>query len=456
MASAFLQGFSGGMGAMNQLIGAREDRAIRREQMDLDRKRMNMQMDQQQQEWDLKMKEYQNQQDNYKAAAVLNMFGKMGDENKKRAITEAGASILNQRPEILEQLNRNVPEGFEKRISTKGGRYVDGGVVPLVDTVNKETGEVVKTGDLTEHGYNDGSDKPVMLPNKDFINFVASVPGLTDELLQIETGMISRGGNLSKKGMKDSDFKHDTWTDESGNRFRTYKENGQLMTMMTTPKGKTSILPYTPGNSLEELERDLAGGNKDGDKDKPAPTEVNPEVAVEEKPKARPEHETNPELSPEAIVQSVKTDPNWKNVKNYASSTFRNVHRRAVANNAYIDIFKGSGQPLRLKDNPEAQAVIEKFVELNNGHMPSYEQSKDLFAELRYGSGKPGFDQYAGMGESQGTVESAKAEVDKMVEAGASREEIEQYLSQFDESVARKILQNEINAGNIVAQGGMQ
>lgn len=78
--SAFLNGFMGGMGGMNQMIGAREDRDIRREQLDFDKQRLQKADQRQDQEWGMKMKEYEDRQANQKAAGVLNLFGKLGDK----------------------------------------------------------------------------------------------------------------------------------------------------------------------------------------------------------------------------------------------------------------------------------------------------------------------------------------------------------------------------------------
>jgi len=396
MASAFLQGFTGGMNAMTNMINAREDRAFRQqqyqnqlEQQKYQRGREEKLDSMRQQEWDMKMQQFENLEANQKATAVLHYLNKMDPEGQKE-VTGFVVNELNSRPEIITMLQRDVPEGHEKRVSQQFGEFEKGGFSLMVDTVNKETGEVVKTGPLTEEGHNDGSDKPVYVSYDDFQNFLGQVPGLAAKTLNLEMGILSRGGQLPGSGQGEGTKKIDSWTDsETGNRYMISQRGGQQILTATMPDGSVVERPITGGSNINDLFGSFFSGEGiEGGKETPKP-EAKPEQSGQQ-PKAKSE----PAPDPSEIVANLKTyGPSAETVSQGASHLWQgmkrgatNWHRRGQAAGLYTQMFKGSGK--RLDQDPEAMAALEQFTEANNGAAPDEDQIKALFAELRKHRGR--------------------------------------------------------------------
>ncbi len=416
MASAFLQGFTGGMGAMNQMIGGREDRAIRREQMDLDRQRMEKSDARQDQKWDMQMKEYENQQKNYKAAAMMHGYGKMNPEQQAEWRGSV-ADRLNQDPDLQNMLSRNVSHDEQKRISPNLGSFTKDGFVPEIEVFNGKTGEVIRTGPLTEFGKSDGSDSSLAMSNEDLMQTMGEYFGHDDFITNLEMDILSRGGQLPSKTDKDQDFKTDTWTDsETGNRFRTYMEGGKKMVMMTSPNGATSSSEIGAGTDLNEL---FAGMGGDGD-EKPKPGAVVP----------NPDKQPKPE---EAVEGENKTGF-LKGMQSYLGNIWE-------AGSKGREQYKSTHEDTRNPVSKGFQKHMAKSWEAGSQH-------RDKVAD-RQGSKEPDNQTHVDVGQ----VEMAQMDLQKMNEAGASKEEIEQYLKQLDPSIVRKITQNEINSGNLVAKG---
>ena len=172
-ANAFMSGFTGGMTSMNSMMDSAEQRRTRREDRD-------------------------NQQALQYFSAINHGYQGMNDEQKQ----EFQASVvdrMNGDPAIQQILSRNVGHNEQKRISPQFGKMTKDGFVPVIDVVDGRTGEVIRTGPLTEFGNSDGSDKPVAIGNEDFMTMMGSYLGKDDFGRQMELEIISRGGQLPEK-----------------------------------------------------------------------------------------------------------------------------------------------------------------------------------------------------------------------------------------------------------------
>ncbi len=383
--SAFLQGFSGGMNAIGGIINTRENRAIQREQMDLNRQ--NMEFNQQQQEqtnqrkqeiWDTEKSNLDKQDSLNKVYGMMTFRGRLSPEEQKTLDTGL-INRVNEMPEVQQMLARDVEPGTRKQISQSGAKFLDGKVIPLVDVVNEETGEVLRTRPLTEYGRNDGSDKPLSLTYEDFAGVAASL-NLGDMGMQMERDIMAQGGAVPSAGASD-DHKVDAWNDEEGNRFRTAIINGRQVTF----KNDIQL------QSVEELDW---GGVPDPDNPNPSepPTDPDNPNPTEPPPKPTPaEVQSTDDINrmvDESLAELAQLGPGMKQIGNVAESLWdktkrgvENFKNMAGTKRSYSIRFRGNGK--HLKDDELASRAVEIFTEKNNGIVPTREQANKLFRQLK-------------------------------------------------------------------------
>ena len=211
--NAFMSGFTGGMTSINSMMDSAEQRRTRREDRD-------------------------NQQALQYFSAINHGYQGMNDEQKQ----EFQASVvdrMNGDPAIQQILSRNVGHNEQKRISPQFGKMTKDGFVPVIDVVDGRTGEVIRTGPLTEFGNSDGSDKPVAIGNEDFMTMMGSYLGKDDFGRQMELEIISRGGQLPEKAEQMNPY---DW----GKPFNTFTQEGKRVEEYYAPGGR--VMAKVRGN----------------------------------------------------------------------------------------------------------------------------------------------------------------------------------------------------------------
>ena len=209
-ANSFISGFSGGMGAMTNMINAREQRDYNAQKM----------------EWMKEDRAFQ-EKERGKQESINNALGAYeltrGMTKEQRSEFDTGfMGLLNQDERIQQSLQRNVPEGGRKEL---GGWYpAKNGVGFKVNVFDKD-GKPIRSGNLTEKGLSDGSDRDMVLPMPDLLEMMGGNPELISNTRLLAAKVRSMGGDVPV-----------------GETWNTINENG--MRINRSNSGKEKLVGY--------------------------------------------------------------------------------------------------------------------------------------------------------------------------------------------------------------------
>lgn len=437
MASAFLQGFTGGMNAVGNMINAREERDLRRDHLGMLRENMEFnqnlktqQAEREQEIWNTEKENLAKQEALYKTNAFYTFRGGL-DKKDQDELDGKVIDRFNEMPAVQQALARNVEPGTKKILSKKT-MFQNDRLIPFVDVVNEETGDVIRSRPLTDQGKNDGSDNPMSLGIDDLIETTSHL-GLGDFGLQMERDMMARGAP-NPRGQGETKLKVDSWQDVKGNHYRTDYINGKYFN-------------FKNGVMLDDNINLGFGG--DGDNDEEEET-TDPEAGTETPDPESKQSSHTPtfdlnQAHETAMEELYRKGPGLEQLGNAAGTWWdktkrgvANSHNMATANNAYQRAFRGNGK--HLNQDKEAMAYINAITEQNGGKVPDYQQTLELFQKLKRGDTAQPDSQPVNQENSIGYEKNILIDAAQALEQGGE-EALRQYMDQYDEHTQRKVAQ---------------
>ncbi len=219
-ANAFLSGFTGGMGAVNQMYANKARQAESEQRLEWAKEDRAIQE-----------KQRKKQQDLWHGSAMLHFGNEMKKQNRGEEWNAYVADRANKDPRIRDSLQRNVGYNEQKKISPKLGSMTSKGFVPQIDVVDGRTGKTLRSGPMTEQGFSDGSDAPVAIGNEDLIEMAGAFMGGEGSQLFHEMQMMSAGQSLPEKKAQWSVVIKD------GIMLAVPNDGGEPKSLGTVPKG---------------------------------------------------------------------------------------------------------------------------------------------------------------------------------------------------------------------------
>lgn len=187
-ANAFISGFTGGMGAMTNMINARDQREYNAQKMEWakeDRAYQAQERDYQLQERE-KAEQKQQYQNNFgQLSSIRSSLG--NDPEKIGQYDQAMFDYMNKqfKPLLDQQMGENS--------SFVAFKLTEGGYVPRMKFTNKEGKEVVDY-------LKDKNGQPMAISTDNFMQIVGSVPGLVDRAELTKANLLGKGISPPEQG----------------------------------------------------------------------------------------------------------------------------------------------------------------------------------------------------------------------------------------------------------------
>lgn len=194
-ANSFIGGFTGGMGAMTNMINSRDQRAYNAKRMEYMEQDRGFQ--QQQQDW--KVQDRAQQQKEIKRKESLRSFSQINhirqnldDDKKKGLYNKSMFEYVNQKfkPFMDAQFGKDTKTQFNAFKPIEGGLFVPG--LKYTNPEGKEVTDYLR----------DENGKALAISSDDLMGVMGSVPGILDHATQLEAQILGKGGQLPKRPTK--------------------------------------------------------------------------------------------------------------------------------------------------------------------------------------------------------------------------------------------------------------
>ena len=385
-ANSFLSGFTGGMGAMGQMIDRREQRDYNAQKMEW------MKEDRALAEQNRNNQQYINN-----TMASYELYREMNKEQK--AEFESGVvDLFNNDEKIKSAINRNLKPGEHKNIS---GMYSAPNGIGFNIDVRDDNGKVIRNGRLTEEGLSDGSDKDMVIPMRDFLTELGKNKGMVDESRLRAANILARGGkNPNVSSEKPSTYSYEM--KDGGKVIVEQFKNGRRVVNSFDKTGAFTRTGGMTGNrtgSVADSVLKNSGINTETkDQPAPAPTETKPKEKSELKEVASKIF--TPSTTGQKIISGLSNwNQDWSNRKEESKANPKPVH-------SISDLFNTLFTP-----SPTGQKIVDK--------------ADTTIKNIPVVAGMAGDDEIF-------------SEAEKIAATG-DKNKLEEYLSQYDKFTIRRL-----------------
>ena len=460
-ANSFLSGFTGGMGAMSQVMNYAEQRQARQQQQ-------------------------QDQQLQRNISGLMHIDREFGDDNKKRQAW---------RNDVFQSINKNKNFRSALELEQPGSNItafetMADGFVPIISYTGEDGNEVSRPVMM------EGSNKPLVIPHQDFFQAIGSQTDILDSATRHGAQLLGAGGSLPERSeryqqekingglynrnLKTNELKsvgrggsgsRGGGTGSSdlsfGNPTTTFNDNaGNRVEQYDMPYGKTYQIIRPSDGEPGEFEvyditdkmnpKNVTGGANHVDRVMHGVGGMQENPAVD----TRPFYEWGTGTGGEAESEEEEEEDK-------PTEKPKDRPKRTPVTPGSLDTGYGGFKVPREQMERAESARSEDIAGLAN--LVRQQQKNSQLGQQNMANART---HYGGMINPQspqqqvakpenaksekGQIEQVYDEVERIISGGGTEKELTEYLSQFDDSVTRKVQQMRINAGKLVSDRGGQ
>ena len=453
-ANSFLSGFTGGMGAVSQVMNYQEQRQQRQQQL-------------------------QDQQMQRNVATMMHIDQSFGDNKEGRQKYRQGMfQGLNENQHIKSAL---ALEHEDAEIS--GLEVTAAGFVPIISYPDPDNPDKK----ITRPVMMEGENQPLAIGQEDFFRAIGSQPDLLDRSVKLQAKLLGSGGSLPERSER-----YQQETINGG----LYNRNLKTNELKAVSGGGGSRSGSSSGSGSAANPRTLLKRDEDGHQ---------VQYTMEDGHVIRTEWPTDGK----PVRSDVTND--WNNIKQSGNVADRmglgggdGGNHLAVDTRPFYEWGTGTGgeaeseeeedKPTeKPKDRPKRTPVTPGSLDTGYGgfkvpreqmeraesarsediaglaNLVRQQQKNSQLGQQNMANART---HYGGMINPQspqqqvakpenaksekGQIEQVYDEVERIISGGGTEKELTEYLSQFDDSVTRKVQQMRINAGKLVSDRGVQ